>query len=293
MLKITTLTLLLLLSPASFALGKLGHQVVCQLAFQNLSIEHQGKITQLLSSLPTKDQQAINRYNYQDAQHEITFADTCTWADAIKKDDNYDQYKPWHYLNLPRNGTEVTNKTCKENCISQAILIHHKQLSTTTEQQEKVQALMFLGHWLGDIHQPLHVSYADDLGGNRRKITATQGKCTNLHWLWDSCLITAQLSETKQNPYTRLLNKLSPQWQNAPIQQWQQDSVFDWATESLTLVRQASFKYCKMTEQGNCNKLSAKVVHLPESYLVKFQPVLEQRILQAAVRLNGLLSTAL
>lgn len=297
MFKILIFSLLLLLSPSSFALGKLGHQVVCQLAYQNLSNENQHKINELLSSLTDKERQLINRYNYRDSKNKITFADTCTWADAIKKDDSYDQYKPWHYLNTTRAATKITQTTCTENCVSQAILIHTRQLATSKNLQKKVQALMFLGHWLGDIHQPLHVSYADDLGGNRRKITATQGQCNNLHWLWDSCLLGARLTkqtkQTKQNSSTVLLNKLSTQWKDAPIKQWQQDDVFQWASESLTLIREASFQYCKENGHGECQKIAAKVIHLPESYLVAYQPILEQRILQAAVRLNGLLSSAL
>jgi len=288
------LSLLLLVSPTSFALGKLGHQVVCQLAYKYLSNENQNKINELLTNLSTKDRQAINSYNYNDNKKEITFSDTCTWADAIKKDNTYDQYKPWHYLNTTRQTTIITKDTCTSNCISQAILIHSHQLATAEKKEKKLQALMFLGHWLGDIHQPLHISYADDLGGNQRIITITQSKCNNLHWLWDSCLITADINKkANDNTYTYLLDKLSTQWHSAPIKQWQRDDLYQWASESLALVRAASFQYCKINKQGHCNKLTAKVIHLPQSYLLQYQPVIEQRILQAAIRLNGLLSKTL
>ena len=290
------LSLLLLVSPASSALGKLGHQVVCQLAYQHLSIKKQNKIKALLVTLSAKDQQLIHRYNHSNSAKKITFADTCTWADAIKKDNKYDHYKSWHYLNIARNKTSVTQGTCTKNCVIQAILHHSRQLATAKTPQQRGYALMFLGHWLGDIHQPLHVSYADDLGGNQRRISTTQGACNNLHWLWDACLITVNLDttiNTTQSPYRRLLSKLSAQWHTAPISQWQQENVYQWASESLALIRSAAFKYCKITQQDHCHKLTATVIHLPRSYLVTYQPILEQRILQAAVRLNGLLSAAL
>ena len=296
MYKVLILSLLLLVSPASVALGKLGHQVVCQLAYQHLSINKQNKINALLVILSAEDKQLINRYNYRNSQNKITYADTCTWADAIKKDNKYDQYKPWHYLNIARNQTSVTQGSCTKNCVSHAILHHSRQLATAKTPQQRAHALMFLGHWLGDIHQPLHVSYADDLGGNQRRISTTQGKCNNLHWLWDACLITANLDtkiNTIQSPYMRLLSKLSAQWHSAPISIWQQENVYQWASESLALIRAPAFTYCKITQQDHCHPLTAKVIHLPRSYLVKYQPILEQRILQAAVRLNGLLSAAL
>jgi len=294
MFKVCLVILLLITSNASYALGKLGHQVVCQLAFDNLPIAKQQKITQLLATLSKKDVEQINRYNYQKKDAAITFSKACTWADAIKKEPEYKQYKTWHYLNLARSDDKVTTNTCKENCISQAVEIHNRQLTTAENNQEKLEALMFLGHWLGDIHQPLHVSYGDDLGGNRRSITIPHDKCNNLHWLWDSCLLVAKSNDIKQvDRYVQLMSTLSDQWQSAPIQQWQNQSTLTWANESLTLIREASFKYCKMNKQGSCNKLSAKVIHLPESYVVHYQPILEQRILQAAVRLNGLLAAAL
>ncbi|MCJ8319713.1 MAG: S1/P1 nuclease [Colwellia sp.] len=294
MFKICLVILLLITSNASYALGKLGHQVVCQLAFNNLPIDKQQKVAQLLATLSKKDIEQINRYNYQKKGTVITYAKACTWADAIKKEPEYDQYKSWHYLNLPRSDSKVTASTCEENCISRAIEIHNRQLINSENNREKLEALMFLGHWLGDIHQPLHVSYADDYGGNRRAITIPQDKCNNLHWLWDSCLLVAKLAENKQvDKYLQLMSKLSNQWQSAPIQQWQSQNTLTWANESLTLIRTASFKYCKINEQGKCKKLSAKVIHLPKSYLIHYQPILEQRILQAAVRLNGLLATAL
>lgn len=53
------------------------------------------------------------------------------------------------------------------------------------------EALEFLGHWVGDIHPPLHVSFEDDRGGNR---VAAQGtSCENLHAVWDRCLVQERL----------------------------------------------------------------------------------------------------
>jgi len=49
-------------------------------------------------------------------------------------------------------------------------------LRTSTDDQAKLASLKYLGHWVGDIHQPLHVSFADDRGGN---FIRESGPCVN------------------------------------------------------------------------------------------------------------------
>jgi S1/P1 Nuclease len=61
--------------------------------------------------------------------------------------------------------------------------------SPTASDQDQLDALKFLGHWVGDVHQPLHVSFEDDRGGNGVKVSGVLcgGK---LHGVWDSCTRT-------------------------------------------------------------------------------------------------------
>ena len=59
--------------------------------------------------------------------------------------------------------------------------------SSTATEQQRPEALKYVGHWVGDIHQPLHVSFEDDRGGNE---VGVSGLCSwNLHAVWDSCII--------------------------------------------------------------------------------------------------------
>ena len=281
---------LLVLSHPSFALGKLGHQLVCQLAYQHLPTEKQQTIDQLLLSMPNNTKTLINKYLYQDKNAPITFAKTCIWADAIKKDKKYDKFKSWHYINVNRSTKHITDDSCKSDCVTQAIKIDNALLKTAQNPWQKTQALMFLGHWLGDIHQPLHVSYASDWGGNKVKINTPDKKCTSLHWLWDTCLLSREhLSEQQW------LAKLNQQWQHAPIKQWQQASIAQWADESLQLVRQPDFGYCHINNKGVCKmSTQAQSAHLyTPAYQAHYSAILEQRVLQAAARLNKLLEQAL
>jgi len=290
MFRFILLVSLFLFSLPSFALGKLGHQLVCQIAFDHLSKDKQQHINQLLLNMPSTTKALINHYLYQDKKAPITFAKTCIWADAIKKNKQFDKFKPWHYINVSRSTKHITDDSCRSNCVTQAIKIDQALLKTTQNPWKKTQALMFLGHWLGDIHQPLHVSYASDWGGNKIKINSPDKKCTNLHWLWDTCLLSREHLNKQQ-----WLVKLNKQWQQVPIKQWQQTSISQWADESLQLVRKANLGYCHVNSQGVC-KMSTKEqsAHLySPAYQAHYSALLQQRLLQAAARLNKLLEQAL
>lgn len=283
------------ISKPSFALAKLGHQVVCQLAFEHLSQTKQDKITALLNEIPKTHQQLINRYNYKKENKPITFANACTWADAIKRLEAFKAYNTWHYMNVPRSQHKINANDCNKNCLPQAILKHQKMLAQTQSNKgwQQTQALLFLGHWLGDIHQPLHISFSDDLGGNKVKFSHFETKCGNLHRYWDECI----LYKGKQNK-VKWLDLLNAKWNHhtqphrKTEPKWQKKQVWQWADESFQLVKEPNFHYCQLNSQGSCQKPNGKI-KLPPDYLTRYQPVIEQRLLQAAQRLTKILEVTL
>ena len=281
--------LALVISKPSFALGKLGHQVVCQLAFEHLSQTKQDKVIDLLKAIPKQHQSLINRYNYKKENKAITFADACTWADAIKRLEQFKQYNTWHYMNIPRSYNKVKVNNCSKNCLPQAILKHQEILAHPNHKQEwlQAQALLFLSHWLGDIHQPLHISFADDLGGNKIEFSHLDTKCSNLHRYWDECIFY----RGKQSK-TKWLALLNDKWNQHSEPSWQTKHVWQWADESFQIVRSPNFNYCQLNSQGNCQKPQNKI-KLPPDYLTQYQPVMEQRLLQAAQRLTKILDASL
>src|SRR5215470_7524440 len=85
-------------------------------------------------------------------------------------------------------------------------------LRTSYDDAAKLASLKFLGHWVGDIHQPLHVSFADDRGGNHIRAS---GSCVNsLHTVWDACIIEKKLRDDPQTVARDLLDGL-PQSERA------------------------------------------------------------------------------
>jgi hypothetical protein len=282
------LLIFLTFSNPSFALGKLGHQIVCQLAFEHLPPAKQLKISALLKTIPKKHQRLINNYNYIKKGSPITFANACTWADAIKRLENFKAYQPWHYMNVSRNHLKIKADDCSKNCLPQSVLTHQQIVAKTNKPNwQQAQALLFLGHWLGDIHQPLHISFADDLGGNRLRFSHLATQCKNLHWYWDECILYKG-----KHSKTKWLALLTAQWNQHPQPNWQAEQVWQWADESFQLAKSASLNYCRLTNQGRCEKLTGKI-RLPENYLDQHQAVIEQRLLLAAQRLTKILEASL
>ena len=286
---IVIIFLMVSISKPSFALGKLGHQIVCQLAFEYLPTAKQTKITTLLNSIPKQHQYLINSYNYQKQNAQITFSNACTWADAVKRLNKFKTYNTWHYMNVSREHKKIKANDCNKNCLPQAILKHQHILTQTNTHShwQQTQALLFLGHWLGDIHQPLHVSFSDDLGGNKVKFSHLDTKCSNLHWYWDQCILyKGKYSKTKW------LDLLKEKWKQQSQPDWQTEQVWQWADESFQLVKEPNFNYCQLNSQGRCEKAEGKI-KLPPNYLQQYQGVMEQRLLQAAQRLTKILEATL
>jgi len=277
-----------LTSFSSFALGQLGHQVVCDLAYEQLSVGHQQQINQLLSNMPQKHQDRLNNYMKRPQGSPITFAKSCVWADAVKKQKNYKKFEKWHYLNVSRDTVKITTNACKKDCIGQAVGIHQQQLVTEAQPWKQAQALMFLGHWLGDIHQPLHISYASDWGGNKIKITKNSNtRCETLHWYWDDCVLSRQ-----NRSYQQWMQLLTPVTSAQKVQPWQSNSPWSWANESYQIVTSPAFKYCKQ-HNDQCKSPRGNKITLPKGYQTTFTPVINQRMVLAAKRLANVLSQSL
>lgn len=290
--KILTFSLLFLISAPSMALDKYTHRLVCQLAFQNLQPQEQTAINTLLTTIPTQHKKLINQYNARKSASNITFADACTWADAIKNStfssNLAKQYSTSHYLNIARTTTKITqsdiNKNCKNGCVVNAINQHYQQVTTLNNGWPKTQALLLLGHWLGDIHQPLHVSFASDRGGNQTKIKYN-GKCKTLHWFWDSCLLKNTPQQNKAD--IAILQSL---WVNIPMNDEKftlKEKILVWANESFHITKQQNVQYCEKTTQG-CTKFK-KLLHINNNYIEKNLPIYYLQLAKASKRLHNLL----
>ncbi|MDX3773797.1 S1/P1 nuclease [Chromatiaceae bacterium AAb-1] len=261
--------LLLLAAPLKvLAFGETGHGMVCNMALQLVSDNTRQQINTLVVQSPYDD-----------------FGLACSWPDHIKSDRSFDWSKPHHYINIKRGETRVTPDNCPQHgCVLSAIETQLERLSQADNSGNQAQAgeptltrwqsLLFLGHHVADLHQPLHVSYADDLGGNRTAVYF-YGEPNNLHGVWDFSMLTRLGYDNNPAKQQLLLQAISVQQK----QQWLKNSITGWAEESAIITVDIYQHY----KPG---------MLIDDNYLQQYRQILEQRIQQAAVRLAYLLDAS-
>jgi hypothetical protein len=211
-----------------------------------------------------------------------SFSDACTWPDHPR------QRASEHFVNLPRDSDGLHSETCPgaSACVVTAIKKDFEALSSNSASQpKKLGSLKFLGHWVGDIHQPLHVSFEDDRGGNSVLVT---GLCdANLHSAWDTCLVLKAVGEDVGEAATELLKTITP----ARIESWTHSAPMDWANESFAIAEQARTEYC-IRQGASCDHPSGKV-KIDAAYVAVNTPIVRQQLQKAGVRLAHMLDAAL
>ncbi len=192
-----------------------------------------------------------------------------TWLDEIRSDSTYNYTTDWHWTTIPDGGKYEDVESNPDGKVIIMIEKLTKELkSGKLNAKQEVDYLKMLVHLVGDIHQPLHVGRPGDRGGNDVKIKWFRNE-SNLHRVWDSEMI----DDTKLS-YTELAESLGNP-NAATLKKWQATSVREWAKESMSYRPQ-------VYDIGNGN--------LSYSYSYKYFSIARARMLQAGVRLAGLLN---
>ena len=168
---------LLFVSFNAHAWGRDGHRLVCAMAQAKLTPEAKIMVdTLLVEGKVLKG-------------GEVSFAESCLWPDDVKYSNHKGTYEQ-HFINVPDGALTVDllrdcpALNCLATGIQKALTYLSRPAGSGREKARQAAALRFLGHFVGDLHQPLHIGNASDWGGN--KITVQwRGKETNLHALWD------------------------------------------------------------------------------------------------------------
>jgi len=189
--------------------GATGHRVTGQIAENHLTKKAKRNLDKLLKG--------------------ESLAFLSTYGDEIKSDELYRDYSPWHYVNFPFDSTyEAHPKSAKgdlivgiKNCID---ILKDDNCS----EEDKIFHLKMLVHFIGDLHQPLHVGMAEDRGGNKFQVRWFDDG-TNLHSVWDTKLIESyNMSYTELAANVKKLNKHQ-------IKELQKGTAIDWMYESRAL----------------------------------------------------------
>ena len=192
-----------------------------------------------------------------------------TWMDEVRSDSAYDYMTDWHWVTIPEGHTYQTSvKNPNGDIIGTLQRIIGELKNKNLRESEQIERLKMLIHLVGDIHQPLHVSAIEDRGGNNVQIMWFRDP-SNLHRVWDSDII----DDTKLS-YTEMAQSLDKPGQ-AEVRAWQSASIEEWARESQSY-------HSHVYDYGN-GRLGYRYAYL--NY-----PIIRHRLLQAGVRLAGILN---
>lgn len=269
---------------SAFAWGADGHRTVCQIAYLHLDTAHQKEVDRLAKTLKTPA--PLPKYT--------SFAQGCTFPDDVKKKlkkpadtKRFSHFRPWHYLNVPRSTATITSDAgCNDNCVFHGIAFHSAAIKDAAKDQDRAEALLFLGHWVGDVHQPLHISYEDDTGGGDIKpINGTEyPNSDNLHSVWDTGIIANDM----EGGWKAFANSLNDNITANDEQAWKGGGPVDWANESYQITIESNVQYCKETN-GQCKALAQSGRTLTKDYQDQHQEEVETRLEQAGIRLADII----
>ncbi|MEJ0053617.1 MAG: S1/P1 nuclease [bacterium] len=295
---------LCLTTSGALAFGGTGHEAVCEIAYKELTPTARKAVNKLIrSETPLKDADG--------KEIPRTFHGACTWPD--EKGDVQSSRRAEHFINMPRDWTSFPEAKCVNaaTCLFTAIPADIAILKDPNASTDKKRtALKFLGHWLGDIHQPLHISYADDRGGNSVGVKGVSGCAydgkTALHTVWDTCIPEQvmrdlHIAQTKpagpgREAFGNVLQKEITDEQRATWKASLDPMV--WANESLTVSRAPDTGYCTLSgttcrysEDSETYTGGAVRVFAPDgNYKEDRAAIVEERLQAAGVRLGAILN---
>jgi len=260
---------------SAFAWGPEGHILVARIAEAQLTPGVRSRVTEILG--PGSNMPSI-----------------ASWADELRNSRR--DTGPWHYVDIPIDKPHLDmERDCpKGDCVIAKIEAFRDVLRDPATPPEKLhEALLFLVHFVGDLHQPLHSSNNHDHGGNEVRIVF-HGRSGNLHSLWDSGLLD------RMGAPDALFPKFSRAAQRHR-KKWAKGTVRDWAEESHKAAQVTV--YGKLPMQPNpaaapVNTLAGALPRQPPiaitaAYEQKADVLIAAQIEKAGVRLASLLNATL
>lgn len=293
----TTIAGLACLPAPVLAWGYQGHFVVAALAWQFLRPQTQKDILALLN----KD---------HDVYTEPDFIHRATWADAYKKD--HPETEKWHFVDIPLaqaasldsaeaaeaplcphptlDGRAGGLHAPSDDCVVDKILQFETELSDpATPTAERILALKYLIHFVGDVHQPFHAIDDNDRGGNCVWIKGGRDGEEPLHSYWDTDVVQAQLKD--QDPQV-FAAQLRTQISSDQIRNWLSGDPVGWAAESAVLAQKFGYKL-GVTALPDCrHENRSKPITLPDGYADTADAVAKIQLQKAGLRLAYMLNEA-
>ena len=267
---------MILVAAPAHAWWEYGHYTVADVAMLQVKPATRAKIRALLRSGAALDTPECST---------TTLALAAYWPDCIKQyRDRYSYANSWHYQNVDICKPFDLKEACKDgNCVSAQITRNAKLLTDAKlPKRERLMALSFLAHFVGDLHMPLHAGDKSDRGGNDLKAAygLFAGARTNLHSVWDGYLAERAITTPPAGP-KGLMQAVKPGMADG--------SVTDWSRESWAVSRDVAYA----TAIGDpCGPVPARAT-LDDAEIAALVPTVRDQILRGGLRLARLLDEAL
>jgi S1/P1 Nuclease len=269
-------------SAPSLAWAPQGHRTVGAIADALLTPQARAAVAEIL---------ADDRDKFDNPSHRTTLEAVSVWADEIR---GTSAARPaWHYDDIPVCGSEPKSRYCPDGqCNTEQL----KRLvvvlaDNRAAPRERDEALKWVVHLVGDIHQPLHAADNDDHGGNRVAVALegvrTRGR-ENLHRVWDNDLVTLVLRTRGHQKPPRNIDALAEEARTLAGEAGQ-GSPDSWASESNHLARNIAYRYPGFA----CNSVPPGIVVLDAAYQEQAEGIVRERLLLAGARLATLLNQTL
>jgi hypothetical protein len=296
----------------SLAWGCKGHYVTALIAARHLNPQVRDMVAQILDAGPIDPQ--LSRYCK--GAWADPFTDSSTWADDERSIDS--STAGWHFIDIPRGVfARDISQYCPASagCVTKAIADQLALLRDPhTPGRAKADALRYVIHFIGDIHQPLHTTSNNDRGGNCVPIdffghapTETNAQKEsfqpNLHSIWDTDLIDRFSGDRTPQ---QLANDLDSQFRQQ-IPAWQSASLDpdSWAWEGHEVAERSVYGFLpnkivieKPRQISSCaddDHIAMRMLNLNEKLADDYQkavtPVVQEQLVKAGVRLAAVLNS--
>jgi hypothetical protein len=264
------------LAPRAFAWGPVGHETVAYIAEDHLTPVAKQGVEAILGS-------------------DLDLADVSNWADEVRITSR-PETAGWHFIDIPDRQQGVNesdepsfcSQGSRDNCVVNQIGLDKAQLGHTgATAAQKLEALKFLVHFVGDVHQPLHCANDSDRGGNEKVVRfakpgshSTTGTKIKLHALWDR-LLEIQTKESARE----LASDLEQSITDSEVNSWQSGTPTDWAWESFEIAHDAIYS------EFSAGATDSSGVALPRDYYsTKMRDIVNMQLEKAGIRLAWVLN---
>ena len=307
------LALLLLTAPSASAWGCKGHQTVALIAEKHLTPEARQLVQKLLGENPIDPK--LRRW-CGNATSDL-MVDASTWPDDIR---NERKNGPWHYIDIPRgkHKGDLAEFCGSEGCVTRAIEEQRAILKDkSADPVKRAEAIRYLIHFVGDMHQPLHAINNADNGGNCVPVKyfrhdplvnpvhpEREDYSPNLHQIWDTEIIERDMEISNPLRYSDELDEKfhaeSVAWEAAGIHvdNWAWESheraeiaVYDAFPEKIAIEPDMKPKGC--ADDNHVGKrIFDKHLAVDEAYQSSAAKAAETGLAEAGVRLAMILNDA-